>query len=144
MNFRQFKNLAASRHKRIESQEEYSQRRQRMMTPSNRISSMHELFKLAEQKKSVYHSIWGCKPAAVIINMNCASVYHSLDTGYFYYYIPKEKAKILPSLFLVNGKGEFLAEVPKGVSVNDVLRKLKEMQAEKELDELFGPLKKQS
>lgn len=34
------------------------------------VYSANELLKLAYSKKSVYHSVWGIKPASVIINMN--------------------------------------------------------------------------
>jgi len=37
-----------------------------------------ELISMAHDKKSIYHDVWGLKPASVIINMNFAIVTRAL------------------------------------------------------------------
>lgn len=45
------------------------------------VKSPNELMELAINKKSVYHPLWGVKPAAVIINMNFSIVMKCISKG---------------------------------------------------------------
>lgn len=57
------------------------------------ITEPEELMMLAHEKKSVYHSVWGIKPAAVIINMNFSQVYRMIQEHRLYTTIKLVKIK---------------------------------------------------
>lgn len=48
------------------------------------ITDPKELFQLVADKKSVYHSNWGIKPASVIVNMSFYSVMKSIKDKSLY------------------------------------------------------------
>lgn len=57
------------------------------------ITSTDELIRLAHNKKSVYHSNFGIKPASVIINMNFSCVIRMIERNLLFTTIKLVKLK---------------------------------------------------
>jgi hypothetical protein len=50
-----------------------------------RITSLDEIVRLTNERKSVYHLNWGRKPASVLLHMQLKSIADAIKFGYLYY-----------------------------------------------------------